>query len=66
MVNSNQSQVFDEVAALEALDHKGLDTRYQDLTGEPPPERIGRTLLKLAVAYEILRKPHRERVCHVA
>ncbi len=49
----------EEVAALEALDHRALKARYKELTGLLPPKRIGRTLLKLAVAYEIQRQDHK-------
>lgn len=49
----------EEVAALEALDHRELKARYHELTGDLPPKRIGRTLLKLAVAYEIQRQDHK-------
>ena len=55
----------EEVAALEALDHKALKARFIELTGKPPPKRIGRTLLKLAVAYEIQSQDHRALVARV-
>ncbi|MEO0399645.1 MAG: DUF2924 domain-containing protein [Pseudomonadota bacterium] len=48
--------IQEDVAALETKTHAELKARYEELTGDPPPKRIGRTLLKLAVAYEIQRK----------
>ncbi|MGE0410019.1 MAG: DUF2924 domain-containing protein [Amphiplicatus sp.] len=45
-----------EIAALNDLSFTDLKARYADLAGDPPPKRIGRKLLILAVAYEMQRK----------
>ncbi|MEL6362501.1 MAG: DUF2924 domain-containing protein [Pseudomonadota bacterium] len=65
MTQTKQEQINIEVAALEEMSHAELKTQYHDLTGEPSPKQIGRTLLKLAVAYEIQRKSHKALVARV-
>lgn len=51
--------------ALSQLEHHSfgeLQQLYEKLDRQKPPKRIGRTLLILAIAYEIQRKFHRVRV----
>lgn len=45
-----------EIAALGGLAFPELQERFASLTGSPPPKRIGRKLLILAIAYEMQRK----------
>lgn len=45
-----------EIAALGDLPSETLKQRIEDLTGSPPPKRIRRKLLILALAYEMQRK----------
>ena len=59
MKSTKQEEIHTELEALESKAHAELKAQYQDLTGDLPPKRIGRTLLKLAVAYEIQRKDHK-------
>ena len=45
-----------EIAALGGLAFPVLQERFASLAGSPPPKRIGRKLLILAIAYEMQRK----------
>jgi len=45
-----------EIAALGGLAFPELQEHFASLTGSPPPKRIGRKLLILAIAYEMQRK----------
>jgi len=51
----------DEIASLGNLLFPELQRRYEALAGAPPPKRIGRKLLILAIAYEMQRKAFSER-----
>ncbi|GJL94969.1 MAG: hypothetical protein DHS20C05_13740 [Hyphococcus sp.] len=62
---TRQEEIRAEVEALDGLTYKELKSRYLKLTGDLPPKRIGRTLLKLAVAYEIQRKDHKALVTRI-
>ncbi len=55
----SEKEIRREVEGLAALSFPELKERYQGLTGEAPPRRIGRKLLILAVSYELQRKRHR-------
>ncbi len=59
---ARQQKIEAELGSLETLTHAELKLRYSELTNDPPPKRIRRKLLTLAVAYETLCKPHRERL----
>lgn len=59
MTPTRQEKIQSELEALESKSHAELKAQYEDLTGDTPPKRIGRTLLKLAVAYEIQRQNHK-------
>ena len=65
MNKNHRRTTQEEVAALETKTHADLKNQYQALTGEFPLKRIGRSLLKLAVAYEIQRKDHKALVDRV-
>ena len=54
-----------KVAALEAKSHAELKELYYSLTDDLPPKRISRSLLKLAVAYEIQRQDQKALVSRV-
>ncbi len=56
---AKQQKIETELGTLETLTHAELKLHYTELTNEPPPKRIRRKLLTLAVAYEIQRKAHR-------
>lgn len=64
-INTRHDQTRQQVEALEGMNHQELKQRYFELTGDPPPKCIGRTLLKLAVAYKIQRKDHNAVVTRV-
>jgi hypothetical protein len=51
-----------DIAALNYQTTAQLEEQYLSLTGAPPPRPMSRSLLITAVAYETLRKPHRERL----
>ena len=59
MKGRRQETIRSELEALESKTHAELKAQYQTITGDAPPKRIGQTLLKLAVAYEIQRKDHK-------
>ncbi|MEO0399972.1 MAG: DUF2924 domain-containing protein [Pseudomonadota bacterium] len=59
MRNTKAHCIQEDIVALETKTHAELKARYEELTGDVPPKRIGRTLLKLAIAYEIQRKDHK-------
>ena len=61
MNSSKGSEIEAAVSALETRTHAELKTQYTELTGDSPPKRIGRSLLKLAVAYELQRAGHKRR-----
>jgi hypothetical protein len=51
-----------DIVALEFMTNAQLKARFVMLTDMPPPRPMSRSLLITAVAYETLRKPHRERL----
>ncbi|MEQ9015746.1 MAG: DUF2924 domain-containing protein [Marinovum algicola] len=48
-----RGDLADRLAALEGLDVPGLRAEWQRLYGVAPPPRLGRTLLTLAVAWQL-------------
>lgn len=61
----NPETIARVLSALDDMDMSALKKRYVELVGTPPPKRIGRTLLQLAVAYEIQAKSCRPLVNRV-
>ncbi|MEX0644790.1 MAG: DUF2924 domain-containing protein [Parvularculaceae bacterium] len=59
---TDQDALEREIAALDDLAFSDLQQRYEMLMGGPPPKRIGRKLLVLAIAYEIQRKAYGVRI----
>ncbi|MEM6537553.1 MAG: DUF2924 domain-containing protein [Pseudomonadota bacterium] len=59
------SNVEAAVSGLDGKPHGELKAQYKELTGDAPPKRIGRSLLTLAVAYEIQRAGHKHKVDRV-
>ncbi len=51
-----------DIVALELMTNAQLKARFVLLTDTPAPRPMSRSLLITAVAYETLRKPHRERL----
>lgn len=51
-----------KLAELDAMDHAALKQCYLELSGAPAPQRIGRKLLELAVAYELQSEHCRQSV----
>ena len=65
MTLTRPEKIHAEVEALEAKSHAELKVQYKQLTCDLPPKRISRSLLKLAVAYEIQRQGQKALVSHV-
>ena len=51
-----------EIVSLDVLSFTELQQRFQKLYKQPPPKRIGRKLLILAIAFELQRKAYGIRV----
>lgn len=51
-----------DIVALNYLTTAQIEARYLSLTDAPPPRPLSRALLITAVAYETVRKTHRERM----